>query len=176
MGAGQSRAEPSEKIFRNETPIQFSGDVVNSLADRSAATDPTPERQATIDEHIRGRINSELSRLRAEEENVQSEIARALEKENLDRERGMAGDAEEAGGVKSSAALMGDLEEIRSKVDRFKERRGLKDFPTVKAGAEAVAECYRKNPTTPLDCWREVEHFKGAVSQAEREFFKSLQY
>ena len=138
-----SRSAPSPLLLVVTHLPQFSGDVVNSLADRSAATDPTPERQATIDEHIRGRINSELSRLRAEEENVQSEIARALEKENLDRERGMAGDAEEAGGVKSSAALMGDLEEIRSKVDRFKERRGLKDFPTVKAGAEAVAECYR---------------------------------
>ena len=74
---------------------------------------------------------------------MRQQIEHALEKENLDRERGMVGDAEEAGGVKSSAALMGDLEEIRSKVDRFKERRGLKDFPTVKAGAEAVAECYR---------------------------------
>ncbi|KAL1745439.1 hypothetical protein HDZ31DRAFT_36423 [Schizophyllum fasciatum] len=176
MGAGQSRSEPSEKIFRNETPIQFSGDVVSALADRAAATAPSPERQASIDEHIRGRITAELARLRAEEEGVQAEIARALEKENLDRERGMAGAADEAGGVRSSTALMGDLEEIRTKVDRFKERRGLKDFPAVKAGAEAVAECYRKNQTTPLDCWREVEHFRGAVLQAERDFFKSLQY
>ncbi|TRM56635.1 hypothetical protein BD626DRAFT_518777 [Schizophyllum amplum] len=176
MGAGQSRSEPSEKIFRNETPIQFSGDVVNTLADRSASTDPTPERQATIDEHIRSRIHTELGRLRAEEENVQAEIARALEKENLDRERGMAGAADDAGGVKSSAALMGDLDEIRTKVDRFKERRGLKDMPAVKAGADGVLACYQKNPTTPLDCWREVERFKTAVSQAERDFFKSLQY
>lgn len=81
---------------------------------------------------------------------MRREIEQALEKENLDREREMAGETgtegEEGGGtgsVKSSAALMGDLEEVRSKVDRYQARRELEEFPEVKANGEAVVECYQ---------------------------------
>lgn len=109
----------------------------------------SPERQSTLDTHIRLRIKSELEHLKQEEENVRLEIERALEKENLDRERSMAGEAFEggdvaaAGSVKSSAALMGDLEEVRSKVDRYQAKRELTEFPDVKENGEAVIACYK---------------------------------
>lgn len=165
---------------------------MNHLADRLASPETTPERQSTLDAHIRSRIQSELEHLRKEEENVRQEIEKALEKENLDRERTMAGTASETegdalGDVKSSAALVGDLEEIRSKVDRFQTRRDLSAFPAVKADGEAVISCYqcvyflfdtstallicifvRANPTTPLDCWRQVQNFKASVAQVEQ--------
>ena len=127
---------------------QFSPDVVNHLADNVATPEPSPERQATIDAQIRSRIQTELQHLRQEEEEVREEIERALEKENLDRERAMAGEESEsedgaAGGVKSSAALMGDLEEVRQKVERFQSRRALTEFPEVQARSDAVINCYR---------------------------------
>lgn len=109
-----------------------------------ASPDPPPERQSSIDAQIRARIQSELARLRAEEEEVKAEIEHALEKENLDRERAMAGaEGDEAGTVKSSTALLGDLEELRSKVDRFKTRRELEDYAQVQAKGEAVVSCYK---------------------------------
>ncbi|KAL0063659.1 hypothetical protein AAF712_009351 [Marasmius tenuissimus] len=194
MGASQSTAGSSEKVFRNETPIQvlvtpvisvsllkviqFSPDVVDQLKDREATPGPTPERQSTIDQHIRSRIEHEVKQLRKTEEEVQNEIARALEKENLDKEKSMAGGEESggdsAGAVKSSAALFGDLEEIRSKIERFQTRRSLQDYPEVKSYQEAVLECYRSHPTTALDCWREVGKFKESVRALEQGYFKTL--
>lgn len=124
--------------------------MVNQLSDQLDSAQPSPERQSTLDGHIRARIQSELEHLKQEEETVRREIEQALEKENLDREREMAGETgtegEEGGGtgsVKSSAALMGDLEEVRSKVDRYQARRELEEFPEVKANGEAVVECYQ---------------------------------
>lgn len=117
---------------------------MNQLSDHMASPDPPPERQSSIDAQIRARIQSELARLRAEEEEVKAEIEHALEKENLDRERAMAGaEGDEAGTVKSSTALLGDLEELRSKVDRFKTRRELEDYAQVQAKGEAVVSCYK---------------------------------
>jgi MICOS complex subunit MIC19 len=108
-----------------------------------------PERQTTLDEQVRSRIQSELKRLREEEENVRRQIESALEKENLDRERSMAGGQDDeaaestTNSVGSSAALMGDLDEIRSKVDRFHAKRDLAEYPIVKSSGEAVVSCYR---------------------------------
>lgn len=121
---------------------------MNRLSDRVNAAETTPERQSTLDAHIRSRIQSELEHLKQEEENVRMEIERALEKENLDRERDMAGEALEGedggtGSIKSSASLMGDLEEIRSKVDKYQAKRDLSEFPDVKESGEAVMLCYK---------------------------------
>ncbi|KIP02656.1 hypothetical protein PHLGIDRAFT_111836 [Phlebiopsis gigantea 11061_1 CR5-6] len=179
MGASQSTPDSDDKVFHSETPIQFSEDVVNSLVDGTAAAPAlSAGRQSTLDAQIRSRIEAELAHLRQEEEDVRGEIERALEKENLDRERAMAGEEEQAqdgaGGVKSSAALMGDLEELRTKVDRFHTRRALSEFPEVAEKAEAVVTCYRSHPSTSLDCYREVTEFKNAVSKVEQHYIDSL--
>ncbi|EGO00362.1 hypothetical protein SERLA73DRAFT_180937 [Serpula lacrymans var. lacrymans S7.3] len=176
MGAGQSKPESDDNEYRHETPIQFSQDVVNHLADRVNLPETTPERQTTLDAHIRSRIQADLKQLRTEEENVQREIEVALEKENLDRERSMAGDTEEEahGDIKSSTSLMNDIEEIRSKVDRTQTRQQLGDLFEVNEKSQAVASCYQSNPTTPLNCWREVASFKMSVARAETQYFESL--
>lgn len=121
---------------------------MNQLSDHLSATETSSERQSTLDAHIRSRIRAEIDHLRREEEEVQHEIEVALEKENLDRARSMVGEASQesddaSGTVKNSAALLGDLEEIRTKVDKYHAKKELAEFPTVKAGGEAVVACYR---------------------------------
>lgn len=159
MGASQSTPDKQPKVFHTETPIEvcrflFTGvvddldakispDVVNNLSARLASEETIPERQFAIDSHIRERIQRELTALRAEEETVQLEIHRALEKENLDREMRMVGDDSTHGGLKNGVALIGDLEEIRDKVNRFQTRRQLDDFPSVKEMGEAIVSCYK---------------------------------
>jgi len=133
-----------------------------------------PERQFAVDSQIQERIRRELTTLQAEEESVQLEIHRALEKENLDREMSMVEDGSTRGGLKTSVALIGDLAEIKEKVDRFQTRRHLGDFPSVKETGEAIASCYRMNSATPLECWREVARFKAAVVDAETRYLVSL--
>jgi altered-inheritance-of-mitochondria protein 13 len=84
--------------------------------------------------------------LKQEEEKVRHEIEQALEKENLDREmNGVQDSAEgdETTRIPSSTELLGDLEEIRSKVDRYQTRRDLSEFPEIKSTGEAVVSCYR---------------------------------
>ncbi|KAI9566551.1 hypothetical protein HD554DRAFT_2206022 [Boletus coccyginus] len=174
MGASQSTPDKQPKVFHTETPIEISPDVVNNLSARLASEETIPERQFAIDSHIRERIQRELTALRAEEETVQLEIHRALEKENLDREMRMVGDDSTHGGLKNGVALIGDLEEIRDKVNRFQTRRQLGDFPSVKEMGEAIVSCYKTNPTTPLECWREVGCFKAAVADAETRYLASL--
>ena len=71
-----------------------------------------------------------------------------MEKENLDRERTMAGDASEgdgsgAGEIKSSTVLRGDLEEVAGKIRKYQSRKELTDYPEVKSCGDAVVECYR---------------------------------
>ncbi|VDB88630.1 unnamed protein product [Peniophora sp. CBMAI 1063] len=177
MGASQSRTEePDEKVFYNEVPIQISGELVSKLADKSESSDVPPARQSLLDSAVRARIDADVARLKEEEETVQREIEAALERENLDRERSMAGASDEpgAGDVKSSAVLMEDLEEIRQKVERYNNRRELAEHPELKAKSEAVVECYTSHPRTTLDCWREVEEFHSAVADVEHKYVASL--
>ncbi|KAJ2924418.1 hypothetical protein H1R20_g12688, partial [Candolleomyces eurysporus] len=179
MGAGQSKPEADEKVFQNQVPISFSPDVVNQLSDNLETTETTPQRQSLIDSHIRARIQGELEHLRREEEDVRQQIEHALEKENLDREKGMAGDASAndgttSGDVKTSAALFGDLEEIRNKINKYHAKRDLSEYPEVQAAGSVLAECYRRNATTSLNCWKEVESFKSTVAKLEQEYLKSL--
>ncbi|KAJ3514577.1 hypothetical protein NMY22_g14686 [Coprinellus aureogranulatus] len=124
MGAGQSKPEAlDEKVFSPQVPIsvstghvspafsdiapQFSPDVVNQLSDNLETPETTPQRQSVIDAHIRARIQGELERLKKEEEDVRHQIEAALEKENLDRERSMAGDASSPSDNDGSAPIPG---------------------------------------------------------------------
>ncbi|KAF9050812.1 hypothetical protein BDZ89DRAFT_977733 [Hymenopellis radicata] len=173
MGASQSKAD--DKVFVTDTAIQFSPEVVDQLAANLTSPEVSPERQSTLDVHVRSRIQTELKRLRKEEEDVRQRIEQALEKENLDREQSMTGEGSEMGAVKDSVSLMNDLEEIKGKVDRFHGRKDLQELPDVKTYQEAVLSCYRSKSARPLECWKEVTQFKAAVEQLEKQYVKSLQ-
>ncbi|KAF7304770.1 hypothetical protein MKEN_01191100 [Mycena kentingensis (nom. inval.)] len=164
MGSSQSSAASS--------PVEFDQNLVDALADNALQPNPSPARQKSIDAHIQARIQAELVQLRAEEHAVREQIEAALEKENLDREHAMAGDPDS---VKSSAALLADLDEVRAKVDRFHARRDLSEYPALKEASEGLVACYKNNATTPLDCWQQVSAFKTTVSELEKQHIKSLQ-
>ena len=121
---------------------------MDSLVDASNSSAPSPGRQASIDAHIRSRIESELARLRNEEEEVRKQIEASLEKENIDSEAAAAGagegtDAEGEGGESlHSGLLLGDIEEVRQKIDKFHGKSKGEEDPATLAG-QALATCYR---------------------------------
>jgi altered-inheritance-of-mitochondria protein 13 len=115
---------------------------VNYIADKETSSEVSPQRQAILDAHIRERVQSEVNSLRAQEDSVRQEIERALEKENLDRERG-DDDGSTLGDVKASAALMGDLEEIRMKMGKFQSRQALAGSVAAMESGEALTDCYK---------------------------------
>ncbi|KAI0062213.1 hypothetical protein BV25DRAFT_1916139 [Artomyces pyxidatus] len=170
MGASQSIAsDPDQKTFYNEVPIQISGELVSQLSDDPLNPAVSPARQSLIDADIRSRIQQEAARLATDEEVVRTQIEAALERENIHRERALADEGEA-----SSAVLLGDLEEVRQRVDRFKEKKELVEADGVREAGEAVVACYNAHPKTPLDCWLEVGAFRSAVAQVERKYVDSL--
>ncbi|KAH8117146.1 hypothetical protein DFH11DRAFT_1573347 [Phellopilus nigrolimitatus] len=183
MGAGQSKPEYDEQVFLNETPIQFSQDVAIQLAETASASGPPLERQSCLDVQIQSRIHAELSRLRQEEEEVRREIELTLEKENLDHEvkasdRGGVKDGEtdscDSQKVLNSTVLLGDLEEVRQRVERLRTKQEAATQDPALRTAQAVYSCYKSNSSLPLDCWREVGAFKASVAQMEQDYIASF--
>ena len=72
-------------------------------------------------------------------------LASTLEKENIDKERSMAGEqnAEAIGAVKDSNVILGDLDEVRQKVERYQSKRGLDDYLEAEDAKSALVSCYR---------------------------------
>ncbi|KZT59022.1 hypothetical protein CALCODRAFT_467651 [Calocera cornea HHB12733] len=174
MGADQSKPSPEDEkvVYGDQSNVNFSADLLSHLSDTRSSPHPTPERQETLDAHIRSRISAELQRLQSEEEEVRAEIERTLEKENLDRE---AANAEE--GTEVHSEILGrDMEELRKKVERFESGRAMRGEgrEEVKGKQEAVVQCYKTNASRPLDCWQEVEAFKASVAKLEDQYIQSF--
>ena len=160
---GQS---PSPSYFHVPTllpQLQVSSELATQLSDTSLSPEVPPARHALLDQAIRAKIGAEAARLRGQVgttadsdegggggggvDIVRREIEAALERENLDRERSMTGDEGDGDGahgdVKNPTVLLGDLEEVRQKVDRYRARASLTEHPEVKEAREAIASCYR---------------------------------
>ena len=61
-----------------------------------------------------------------------------------------------------------ELEKLRKGLS---ERKKVREMPReVKRAREELVGCLRKNDRRPLDCWREVEAFKGVVAKMEEDF------
>ena len=110
--------------------------------------EPSPPRQAAIDARIRERILAEVARLRDEELQVQTQIERTLARENLDHETTHAVVSDNNVGIDGeisplhSVVLLGNLEEVRQKVDKFHFREnGVSQQAT--GAALTVLNCYR---------------------------------
>ena len=131
-----------------------------------------------LDAHVRARIQAEMDKLREEEQDVLRQIATALEKENIDREKALQG--------ADSASLRHDLDQVQARIKAFEGRKQLAtQFPEVQHARDALVACYksactrssrslpkptlcRNNLTTSLNCYQEVEDFKVAVSKVEK--------
>lgn len=106
--------------------------MVNQL-EHSEASETTPERQSILDSHIRARIKDEIELLKKNEEDIRWEIELALEKENLDHEKSLSGEGA------NSSILLGDVDEMRVRIDKYDSRRKSVE---VEVG-DAVVECYK---------------------------------
>lgn len=122
---------------------QFSQQVIDHLQESAGSPGTSPERQSTLDAHIRARIDAELGRLREEEKIVREQIEAVLEKENLTKERAGTDGEEAEGGVNSSSSVQGALDEVQKKVDRFHAKRDLSGYLFVNESSQKLIECYR---------------------------------
>ncbi|OCB91383.1 P-loop containing nucleoside triphosphate hydrolase protein [Sanghuangporus baumii] len=185
MGAGQSKTGQDEQDGLDEVPVQFSQDVMSHLADAAASPSPTPQRQSSIDAQIRARIHSEVSRLQQEEEDIRKEIELSLAKENLDLEAKGAGHSDDDDGdgglleedahkALNSNVILGDLEEVRQKVEKYRSKREDVEQNPAEQAAKALSSCYESNANRPLECWKEAAAFKASVAQMEQDYIASF--
>ncbi|KAL5529388.1 hypothetical protein ACEPAG_5373 [Sanghuangporus baumii] len=187
MGAGHSRAGQDEQDKLDEVPVQFSQDIVNHLADAAASPSPTPQRQSSIDSQIRARIQSEVSRLQQEEEDIRKEIELSLAKENLDLETSGVGHSDDGGGgggtglsegdmhkALNSNVILGDLEEVRQKVEKYRSKHDDVERNRAEQAAKTLSNCYESNANRPLECWKEAAAFKASVAQMEQDYIASF--
>ena len=117
--------------------------MIDHLQESAGSPGTSPERQSTLDAHIRARINAELGRLREEEKVVREQIEAALEKENLNKERTGADGDEAEGIVNSSSSIQGALDEVQKKVDRFHAKGDTSGYLFVSESSQRLIECYR---------------------------------
>jgi hypothetical protein len=54
--------------------------------------------------------------------------------------------------------LLGDLEEVRQKVEKYRERVSLTDHLSVKGSREAVASCYQYVPVLSCPSFFTISH------------------
>lgn len=145
---------PSNPV--NDPPQQFSETLINQLSSGSTSSESSSavpaSRQQALDVHIQQRIAAELAQLRQQEQQVREEIERALERENLDRERNANAAAPQDGaeadgankGLSHSASLFKDLERLEKRALGLKRERAETDeWKSVDTGKEALARCFR---------------------------------
>lgn len=147
---------------------QFGRSLLNSI-DRNSVEKvdgPDASRQVTLDTSIQQKIKSELDRLRKEESEVRSEIERAIQKENLAKESKYTGASE----GKNSNVLRQELDQLRSKIDKYNSHKDVSSYAGVKEAQEKLVACYKGKEGRTLDCWKEAQEFKKAVEEAEKQF------
>ncbi|KAG2174348.1 hypothetical protein INT43_004371 [Umbelopsis isabellina] len=158
MGAQQSRPE-GIIIYNENVPLQFSQNLVDSLESRAKRTKPTstsgkPPLPHEVEGVVRERVAEELNRIREQQEEANNRLTAELSKKNLESKH-------------NAVAINADIEDMIKRV----QRPASKQLPAeISQKQQAVVECYRRNKTRPLDCWAEVESFKDAVAQAQKEF------
>ena len=125
-------------------------------------------RAKTLELAIQSRVGEELKKL-AEKELVS--IREAQERLSAEAEAAAATPPEQLKGP-SRHTVSEEIETLRAKLE---ERRRLKKVPEelVKARADVI-RCLRENDRRPLDCWGEVERFKGEVKKMEQGWFRKV--
>ncbi|EFW18080.1 hypothetical protein D8B26_005656 [Coccidioides posadasii str. Silveira] len=195
MGAGGSKLSEtsggSRHVFRSETPVQFSQNLVESLQS-SSETDSS--RAQTIELHIQNRVAEELKRIQARETQTLADLEQRLaettqssaftdQSTSLDAPRVPFAGPETAGFPQdldqdaarrelSSQQVALEIEALREKLAA---RRKVKEVDAgVEKAREDVVNCLRGKEKRPLDCWAEVDTFKKEVARLEKDWVKKV--
>lgn len=169
MGNNSSTQQQFESTDSAQTPIRFSTSLINDLSDELTSETKNQPNQITLDEQIRNRINAELNRLRSEEHSVRQQIEQHLAQDNASKSK------QDDQSILSSESVKRSIDDIKLKIDRHHSKRDMNNFASIKQSHNDLITCFRDNKDTPLDCYVQIDHFKQAVSDAEKTFIKTLQ-
>ncbi|KAL3426530.1 DUF1690 domain-containing protein [Phlyctema vagabunda] len=170
MGSGSSKptGQPTSHVWNSETPVKFSQELVDSLQS-STETDST--RAKTFELHIQARVNDELQKLRDSTSAKLAELEAKISSSSPSpdsaskepkKDEKSAGDALRELGRES---VQNEVKELKKKLE---QRRAVRETDEgVEKAKEGLVRCLRDHDRRPLDCYREVEAFKGEVRRLE---------
>ncbi|KAI3625160.1 hypothetical protein CBS9595_000521 [Malassezia furfur] len=170
MGATSSKHESTSLATEPVDKMELGNALARKLKEvtpDASAPAPDAKRQEVIDSSIQEKIHAELSKLRKQEQDMQKKIELALEKENIERQ-GKPWFGKDKG--QSSELLQQELNRVKEQIEKF-NKRSIDSFPALKKAREDIIQCYRNDTKRTLDCWREVDAFKKAIADAEKELF-----
>ncbi|KAI8919938.1 hypothetical protein DFJ77DRAFT_220933 [Powellomyces hirtus] len=189
MGAKNSKREPIIIYNEPEVAIQFSPELLRKLEGQPPdaallarfASVPAPPSPYPVDGRSRQRPQStqqqqqqqqqqSQSRTSSSSSSQQSQKVDALVDSRVNRELGLQQEIRLGKEQRSADAVAREAEDLIRR-QRIQPRHDV--HPGAVAAQEAVVECYRKNQSRPLDCWREVENMKNEAKKAQREFVES---
>ena len=140
-----SIAGPSISSCMTDTVLsssQFAPSLLTQLTSSSSDQTNASSSSNHHDPVILSRLQAEVSKLRSEEAQILKSISSALEKENLDRDRGST---ENSQGSLNSVTLSRDLEDVREKVERMMGKRAGHvgaESSEVETGRASLVQCY----------------------------------
>lgn len=67
-----------------------------------------------------------------------------------------------------------DIDMLQEKLKKRKIKEEVVQDKAVEKAKSEVINCLRLNDRRPLDCWREVEAFKGEVGRLEKDFLEKV--
>lgn len=195
MGANHSsESDTTKHIFTSSQPINFSPELIDSLASTS---ETNSTRAKTLDLHIQQRVSEELAKILNQEDSRLAEARKRIEQQSstqssdadgssdssrlkdlvnispADLLTGSSGSKEEQERKRQTSQKVQD--EIEKLKQQLSQRKVLKDLPKeVEQARDGVISCLRLNDRRPLDCWKEVELFKREVGKLEDEFVKKV--
>ncbi|PNS14776.1 MICOS complex subunit mic19 [Sphaceloma murrayae] len=188
MGNGGSKqvGDSSQHVFSAETPVRFSQQVLDQLQ-QSPDTDST--RAHTLELQIQQRVQTELQRIRDIEASRLVDLTASLTPTSDDHPSSSPSsssseddqDSDPSLTTRISTALGASPEpekthsSVKSEIEKMKaklEQRRTLEKPTaeVEKAKDQLVQCLRMNDRRPLDCWKEVEEFKGQVGRLEKGF------
>lgn len=168
MGANSSKSEGSSPSHTWESSGPFIKPDHDLSKRLQSSTESDASRSQTIELAIQEQVAAELKKL------ADQELASLREaREQISQESAKEAAAASASEGDENLSLQGPTrhtvsKEVAALRAKLEERRRLRDVPSsvVEARGEVV-RCLRENDRRPLDCWREVEHFKEEVRRME---------
>ncbi|EEP79655.1 conserved hypothetical protein [Uncinocarpus reesii 1704] len=199
MGAGGSKpAEASggsKHVFRSETPVQFSQNLVESLQSSSEVvitrvppppgfglqpTPPEPKPSNSISKTASPKSSNTLADLEQRlVETTPSSTAADQGSISLDAPRVPLAGSEPSGTAQETAKPDLSSKQVAQEIEALREklaaRRKVKEVDAgVEKAREDVVNCLRGHEKRPLDCWSEVDTFKKEVARLEGEWVKKI--
>ncbi|KAJ2159032.1 hypothetical protein GGF46_003324 [Coemansia sp. RSA 552] len=158
MGSSNSKSEPVY-VYGSEVPIGLK----DKIAREAASSQPAQQPAAAAAPGSSGPAQVSSHDLADEvEKEVAKELARILEKSQNEQLKARERQA-------STAELLSEIRDASQQMGAGRAA-GLAALGQAAQARDRVAGCLRQHEGRALDCWKEVDEFRGLVAELEREF------